>query len=312
ASPLPHRLRRLLARAALQHSDPHRRRPPLLAGVTPPSRCGLTEIRGTHQPVHAENRQLLLAHPTVHETNQPRVVLVLGVLSLFLVHRALAEHFIHQQRHVATALTHHQQAAAIGMLRALAKQEARKIDHRHQVAADIGHAKQPRLGSGYRREHRHRKQLVDLVDTAHQRPLTDAETDAAPQSRRLELVLRIGSMRERKPLVAGQNLERGTVDGLIHVPLDSKSLMQASSSFSFTGLVMNARAPWRMPQTRSVSIDLVVIITTGTCCVFGSRVSVRVAWKPFIPGMMTSMMTRSGNSARTRSMPSSAVLTAAT
>src|SRR6185312_8674374 len=161
-------------------------------------------------------------------------------------------------------------------------------------------------------QHRHGQQLVDLVDAAEQQPRTDPETDAAPQPWRLKLVLRVGSVRQRQPLVTGQDLERSAVGRRVHVPLDSKSLMQASRSFSFTGLVMNARAPWRMPQTRSVSIDLVVIITTGTCWVFGSRVSVRVAWKPFMPGMITSMMTRSGCSARTRSMPSSAVLTAAT
>ena len=41
----------------------------------------------------------------------------------------------------------------------------------------------------------------------------------------------------------GQDLERGAVDGVAHDSLDSKSLMQASSSFSFTGLVMNPEHP---------------------------------------------------------------------
>ena len=58
--------------------------------------------------------------------------------------------------------------------------------------------------------------------------------------------------------------------------------MQARSSFSFTGLVMKAFAPCRMPHTRSVSIDLVVIITTGTFDVTGSRLNVRGNLVPVI------------------------------
>src|SRR5579883_318064 len=41
--------------------------------------------------------------------------------------------------------------------------------------------------------------------------------------------------------------------------------------------------------------------------VSASRLRVRVAWKPFIPGMITSMMTRSGRSRLASAMPSSAL-----
>src|SRR5699024_5720516 len=85
--------------------------------------------------------------------------------------------------------------------------------------------------------------------------------------------------------------------------------MRERKSFSLIGLVMKSRAPWRMPHTRSVSIDLVVMMRIGTSLVFGSRLKVRVAWKPFMPGMMTSMITASGNLPRTCSMPSSALPT---
>src|SRR5512146_2084041 len=51
-----------------------------------------------------------------------------------------------------------------------------------------------------------------------------------------------------------------------------------------------------MPQILSVSCPLVVQMMTGICCVAGSCVMARVAWKPFRPGITTSIRIRSGNS----------------
>src|SRR3954463_14753075 len=49
-----------------------------------------------------------------------------------------------------------------------------------------------------------------------------------------------------------------------------------------------------MPQTLSVSWPLLVHRITGMFLVASSRVSVRVAWKPFWPGSTTSISTKSG------------------
>src|SRR5690242_9541948 len=273
---------------------------------------GLTEIRGTHQLAHAEQRQLLFADPVIDKTRQARIVLRLRLPSLLFVDRTLAEHLVHHQRHAAAALPNHQQARALAGLGPGAEQESAQVDDRHQVAAHVGDTEQPRQRAGHRGQHRHGQEFVDLVDAADEQARADAIADAAPQPRRLHGLSRVRCVRQREPLVAGEHLERGEIDRLVHAALGNRSLMHANSSFSFTGLVMKARAPWRRPQTRSVSIDFVVIITIGTAEVAGSRVSVRVAWKPFMPGMITSMITRSGRSARTRSTPSSAVLTADT
>jgi hypothetical protein len=51
-----------------------------------------------------------------------------------------------------------------------------------------------------------------------------------------------------------------------------------------------------MPQTRSVSIPLVLTMMTGIALVSESLLSARVAWKPFMPGRTTSISTRSGRS----------------
>src|SRR6185312_16770862 len=153
-------------------------------------------------------------------------------------------------------------------------------------------------------ERRHRQQLVDLADLADQHARPHAIADAAPQARRVHPIAGVRGMLQRQPLVAGQDLERGEAGGRVHAALDSSWLMQASSSPSFTGLVMKARAPWRRPHTRSVSIALVVIITIGTSDVAGSRVSVRAAWQPLVPGRMPPMLTRAGGVLRTRSMTS--------
>ena len=61
-----------------------------------------------------------------------------------------------------------------------------------------------------------------------------------------------------------------------------------------------------MPQTRSVSMPLVLTITTGMCAVASSRDSARVAWKPFMPGRITSISTSCGRCSRAILMPSSA------
>src|SRR5690606_13720164 len=52
---------------------------------------------------------------------------------------------------------------------------------------------------------------------------------------------------------------------------------------------------------------LVLTISTGILPVAASRDSARVAWKPFIPGRMTSIRTRSGISRLHSAMPSSAL-----
>src|SRR3954447_9290833 len=49
-----------------------------------------------------------------------------------------------------------------------------------------------------------------------------------------------------------------------------------------------------MPQIRSVSAFLLVHTITGMCLVASSLVIARVAWKPFVPGMTTSIRMRSG------------------
>src|SRR5690554_3053840 len=67
-----------------------------------------------------------------------------------------------------------------------------------------------------------------------------------------------------------------------------------------------------MPQARSVSMPLVLTMTTGMWLVSGSRDSARVAWKPFMPGRTTSMITRSGSSRLHIAMPSSALPDAST
>src|SRR5687768_5577445 len=67
-----------------------------------------------------------------------------------------------------------------------------------------------------------------------------------------------------------------------------------------------------MPQARSVSMPLVLTISTGIDLVTSSRDSARVAWKPFMPGRMMSISTRSGSSRLQASMPSSALPDAST
>src|SRR5450756_1834259 len=67
-----------------------------------------------------------------------------------------------------------------------------------------------------------------------------------------------------------------------------------------------ARA-WRMPQTLSVSCPLLVHRITGMSLVLSSLLSMRVAWKPFCPGITTSMSTRSGRSCLTFASASSAL-----
>src|SRR6266850_2260633 len=62
-----------------------------------------------------------------------------------------------------------------------------------------------------------------------------------------------------------------------------------------------------MPQTRSVSWPLLVHRITGMLLVASSRVSVRVAWKPFCPGSTTSINTRSGGDCFTLFIASSAL-----
>ena len=67
-----------------------------------------------------------------------------------------------------------------------------------------------------------------------------------------------------------------------------------------------------MPQTLSVSWFLLVHMITGTVEKRGSRVIARVSWKPFWPGMTTSIRIRSGLSSPRRfiaSSPFSAVRT---
>src|SRR3954469_21532644 len=49
-----------------------------------------------------------------------------------------------------------------------------------------------------------------------------------------------------------------------------------------------------MPQMRSVSAFLLVHTITGMCLVASSLVIARVAWKPFVPGITTSIRMRSG------------------
>src|SRR5690606_25829122 len=62
----------------------------------------------------------------------------------------------------------------------------------------------------------------------------------------------------------------------------------------------------------SVSMLLVLTMTTGMLPVAASRDSARVAWNPFMPGRITSISTRSGNSRLHSSMPSSALPEAST
>src|SRR3546814_13071077 len=52
---------------------------------------------------------------------------------------------------------------------------------------------------------------------------------------------------------------------------------------------------------------LVLTISTGMLPVAESRDSARVAWKPFMPGRITSISTRSGSSRLHNAMPSSAL-----
>ena len=60
-----------------------------------------------------------------------------------------------------------------------------------------------------------------------------------------------------------------------------------------------------MPQTLSVSWFLLVHMITGTPAKRGSRVMVRVSWKPLAPGITTSIRMRSGFSSASRRMASS-------
>src|SRR6476661_7485940 len=61
-----------------------------------------------------------------------------------------------------------------------------------------------------------------------------------------------------------------------------------------------------MPHTRSVSWFLLVHMMMGTLAYSGSRVMARVSWKPFWPGMTTSIRIRSGLSSPRRRNASSA------
>src|SRR5881394_516810 len=67
-----------------------------------------------------------------------------------------------------------------------------------------------------------------------------------------------------------------------------------------------------MPQTLSVSWPLLVHRITGIVFVASSRVSARVAWKPFCPGRTTSISTRSGRDCFTLFIASSALSAVAT
>src|SRR5207342_395752 len=59
-------------------------------------------------------------------------------------------------------------------------------------------------------------------------------------------------------------------------------------------------------------MPFVLTISTGIALVAASLDSARVAWNPFMPGRMTSMRTRSGNSRLQTAMPSSALADART
>src|SRR5688572_20492651 len=59
-------------------------------------------------------------------------------------------------------------------------------------------------------------------------------------------------------------------------------------------------------------MPLVLTISTGIALVAASRDSARVAWKPFMPGRITSISTRSGISRLHTAMPSSASAEAST
>src|SRR3970282_2101376 len=59
-------------------------------------------------------------------------------------------------------------------------------------------------------------------------------------------------------------------------------------------------------------MPLVLTFSTGMDFVSASRDSARVAWKPFMPGRITSISTRSGCSRRQTSIPSSALPEAST
>src|SRR4051812_18612450 len=61
-----------------------------------------------------------------------------------------------------------------------------------------------------------------------------------------------------------------------------------------------------MPQTRSVSWFLLVHMMIGTSAKLGSRLIARVSWKPFWPGITTSIRIRSGFSSARRRKASSA------
>src|SRR6185437_10302813 len=254
-----------------------------------------------------------------------------------------ADQFVHQQADVAARLLDHQHACAPGDVGTLFEQELLEIHQRDQVAAHVGHAHQPRTrrGDAGHRWRRH-QDFADLVDAADEVVLADAEADRTPQARRLDLFGHAGIMLEAAALVIGQQRVRARwqclhghfrcrfgahggvfariravagvllVHGCLQPPAGRCLLTWATRSFSLTGFTSTSLAPWRMPHMRSVSMLLVVTISTGIALVSGSLVRLRVAWNPFMPGMITSISTRSGLVLCAASMPASAVATEVT
>src|SRR6185437_6278113 len=119
--------------------------------------------------------------------------------------------------------------------------------------------------------------------------------------------------RARMGVCADPNLDGSAFCSWLPQPPAGRCLLTwATRSFSLTGFTSTSFAPWRMPHMRSVSMLLVVTINTGIALVSGSLVRLRVAWKPFMPGMITSISTRSGLVLCAASMPASALATEVT
>src|SRR6059036_1683585 len=180
-----------------------------------------------------------------------------------------------------------QQQAAIGRAHGLlATHEGGEIHDAREHPADVRQAQVPGLGERNAGKLRQRQHLPGIVQL--EQPVAAARLHTQPRGG-----LGFG-LSFPQPL--GESLlELTQADLFCHgraLFVDRRDLRQQLLGVDrFHQVILRA---WRIPQTRSVSWFLLVTTITGMCLVASSRVMARVAWKPLVPGMTTSIRMRAG------------------
>src|SRR5439155_926985 len=134
--------------------------------------------------------------------------------------------------------------------RGLEPQEGAQVHEGHEAASQVGHPDQVRGRQGYLRV------LVEDHDLARESHFRRVESVAEPDQARARL--RRGRRRYRG--------RRGHL---------TNCLTMLTSCSGVKGLPRYSSAPWRFPQTRSLSWFLELTSTTGVCRVRASRLMLR-------------------------------------